>query len=82
MALRGVRNGASRGPPLWKARAMSARTDPTGHGAATEDAAARLAALARVLDWAETEAALLRAPDAGICLQLARLALEARRRDP
>lgn len=39
----------------------------------------RLAALTRVLDWAEGEAAALNALDAGICLQLARLALQARR---
>lgn len=61
---------------------MSARTDPNGDGAAPEDAGERLSALARVLDWAEAEAAMLRATDASICLQLARLALEARRRDP
>lgn len=61
---------------------MSARTDTDGNGATPADAGERLAALARVLDWAEAEAALLRATDASICLQLARLALEARRRDP
>jgi hypothetical protein len=60
---------------------MSARTEPNGHGAAPEDEVERLSALARVLDWAEAEAAILRATDASICLQLARLALEARRRD-
>ena len=46
---------------------------PTGH----RDA--RIAALTRVLDWAEGEAAALHAIDAGICLQLARLALQAQR---
>jgi hypothetical protein len=67
--------------PAAKALTMSVRTEHTGHGATPEDAGERLSALARVLDWAEAEAALLRAPDASICLQLARLALEARRRD-
>jgi hypothetical protein len=61
---------------------MSARTTPNAPGGAPEDAGDRLAALARVLDWAEAEAAMLRATDASICLQLARLALEARRREP
>jgi hypothetical protein len=61
---------------------MSARSEPNSHGATPEESGERLAALARVLDWAEAEAAMLRATDASICLQLARLALEARRRDP
>ncbi len=47
-----------------------------------EEADGRLAILARVLDWAEAEASRLRAPDAGVCLQLARLAVDARRRLP
>lgn len=38
----------------------------------------RLAALTEVIDWAEGECAALNAVDAGICLQLARLALQAR----
>lgn len=46
------------------------------HRGRTDD---RIAALTRVIDWAEEEAAALDAQDAGICLQLARLALQARR---
>ena len=42
----------------------------------------RMDALTRVIDWAESEAAALNAPDAGICLQLARLALIARTAKP
>ena len=42
----------------------------------------RMDALTRVIDWAESEAAALNAPDAGICLQLARLALMARTSKP
>ncbi len=38
----------------------------------------RFTALTEVIDWAETEAAALNAPDVGMCLQLARLALLAR----
>jgi hypothetical protein len=60
---------------------MSARSDHDAASASPDNAGDRLAALARVLDWAEAEAAILRATDASICLQLARLALEARRRD-
>lgn len=39
----------------------------------------RLALLNDVIDWAESEAAALDAVEAGICLQLARLALQTRR---
>jgi hypothetical protein len=42
----------------------------------------RLTALTDILDWAEAEAAALNAPDAGMCLQLARLALMARTAQP
>lgn len=41
----------------------------------------RMRALTTVLDWAEGEAAALRATDVGICLQLARLALQAHGRE-
>jgi hypothetical protein len=41
----------------------------------------RMRALTSVLDWAEGEAAALRATDVGICLQLARLALQAHGRE-
>jgi hypothetical protein len=42
----------------------------------------RLTALTDIIDWAEAEAAALNAPDAGMCLQLARLALMARTAQP
>jgi hypothetical protein len=47
----------------------------------SDEVGVRLAALSRILDWAQSEAASLRAQDAGVCLQLARLALDLRRRD-
>ena len=43
-----------------------------------EDLCKRLHRLTETIDWAEREAAALKAPDAGMCLQLARLALMAR----
>ena len=50
----------------------------------TDDSAAdegqtRDGELGRFLDWAEREAASLGAHDCGVCLQLARIALESRR---
>lgn len=45
-----------------------------------EDAALRLQRLTEIIDWAETEATALDARDAGMCLQLARVALQARER--
>jgi hypothetical protein len=45
-----------------------------------DDRRARLHRLTETIDWAESEAAALQAPDAGMCLQLARLALQARDR--
>lgn len=42
----------------------------------------RLAVLSDVIDWAEREAVALNAVEAGICLQLARLALQTRRSQP
>jgi hypothetical protein len=44
-----------------------------------EEREARLQALRRFLDWAEREAEALKATDAGVCLQLARLALDGAR---
>ena len=44
----------------------------------TDDLRARLHRLTETIDWAESEAAALKAADAGMCLQLARLALMAR----
>lgn len=58
-------------PPTLSASDIVAR-------AAGERSDERLSVLSDVIDWAESEAAALGAPDAGMCLQLARLALMAR----
>ncbi len=46
--------------------------------ASVSDREARLAALMRVVDWAEREAATLGARECAICLQFARVALQSR----
>ncbi|TVQ56362.1 MAG: hypothetical protein EA355_07130 [Rhodobacteraceae bacterium] len=53
----------------------------SGSPSAVSDAdhSARIAALVAFIDWAEREAADLDAPDCGVCLQLARMALSRRR---
>ena len=52
----------------------------TESAAQDEDKAARIAALTRFIDWAEREAMAIGASDCGICLQLARVALQGRAR--
>lgn len=50
------------------------------HGDAQEqERVARIAALTRFIDWAEREARSLNVNDAGICLQMARVALQTQR---
>ena len=46
--------------------------------AGAAEAPSRERALTRFLDWAEREAAAIGAHDCGVCLQLARIALESR----
>jgi hypothetical protein len=52
--------------------------DEEERGEEADDLSTRSARLTEVIDWAQAEAAELGAPDAGICLQLARLALQSR----
>jgi hypothetical protein len=59
-------------------RDLSCQTASTLTIADDQDKCARIAALTRFIDWAEREAMSIGAPDCGICLQLARVALQGR----